>query len=137
MKINKSAGFIVAVCISLLLLSACKDKKEFLTRTWKVEDITQEVEPLENQKESLENWVQGMRDSFQVTYSADGAYKSEFKTNIIKGTWKLNYNSTNIAVTTSTGQTRNYEIKELDNNKFVFVAKMENGDVTFKLIPKK
>ena len=127
----------IFICILLLFVSACTDKSNLLTRTWKITDLKYTKEVPEEMKPAIEKSVAEMRQSFRITYNADGTYSTAMGENQIAGRWKLNWNSSKLSVVTSTGESKEYGVMKLQEDAFAFKAIEGGEEVIFELVPDK
>ncbi|HWB62484.1 MAG TPA: lipocalin family protein [Chitinophagales bacterium] len=137
MKILKSSTFIIAGLAILFSLSGCKDKSQLLLKTWKLEDMTYTSEVPKGMQSTVDKSVAEMKSSVLLTYNADGTYLTEMKDRQLHGKWKLNWNSSKLTSVDDNGNSVVYNIKELSDNKFSFIATEGKQEVLFVMAPAK
>jgi len=136
MKTTKYLTAIIILTISIVL-SSCSDKSKLLVKTWAVENLKYSREIPAEMQPQIERSIEELRHTFLLTYNADGTYKTENSGQILNGKWKLNWNSTTITSTSDKGETKDFKIVELSENKFVFKATEGGEVVTFEMVPAK
>jgi hypothetical protein len=120
----------------ILLLQSCgQNKTAQLAKTWKIEDLKYTQEVPDEMKPAITNWVNQMRQSFTITYNADGTYYTQLAEQKLQGKWKLNWNSSSITSTASDGSTKVFHIKELTDSSFQFEAEEGGEKVIFVMVP--
>lgn len=136
MKILKQSSLLLLMVLALGL-SSCADKSKLLVRTWMVDNLkyTREI-PAEMQPQ-IDRVIDGLRQSFRLTYNADGTYVTTNNEEVLKGRWKLNWNGTKITSTSEKGQQQDYQVMELTDAKFTFKAVEGGEEVIFEMIPEK
>ena len=136
MQTTKYFTAIIILTLSLLL-SGCADKSKLLVNTWMVENLkyTRQV-PAEMQPQ-IDRAIAEMRQTFRLTYNADGTYKTQSGTQMLTGKWKLNWNSSTITSTTDKGEQKDYKILELNASKLSFKATEGSDEVIFEMVPAK
>ena len=123
--------------IALLLITGCKDKSQLLVNTWTVNDLKYTSEVPKEMQATVTQSVENMKQNFRLTYKADGTYMSRMNEQVLKGKWKMNWNSSVITSTLDNGTAKNFKIIELNENKFVFEADEGGERVTFVMVPAK
>lgn len=136
MKTLKSFTAII-ILGSVVLLSACTDKSNLLVKTWQLNNLSYAHEIPAEMLPQIERTVAEMKQSFTLVYHADKTYQTTVSGLVTNGTWQLNWNSSSLTATTSTGEHKKYKIIELTDSKFIFTADEGGQEVTFELIPKK
>jgi hypothetical protein len=121
----------------LLMLSGCQDKSKLLVNTWTVSDLKYTSEVPKEMQVGISQSVENMKRSFRLTYNADGTYLSQMNEQVLKGKWKMNWNSSKISSTNDKGVSKDFKIIELSENKFSFEADEADERVTFIMVPVK
>lgn len=119
------------------LLTGCKNKSELLLRTWAVDNLKYSAEIAPEKQPEIDRIVQELRNSFRITYNADGTYNTTTASQQLTGKWKLNWNSSVITSTDQNGDSKEFKILELSETKFNFKAVDQAGEVEFEMIPAK
>jgi hypothetical protein len=135
MKIAKPAFLLLF--IAFVTLSSCTDKSKLLLKTWKVENLKYTETVPEEMQQQIDRSVAEIRNSFRLTYNADGTYTTESSGQVMKGTWKLNWNSTSITSRSDKGDTKDFKIMDLTEDKFTFKAMEGKSEVIFEMVPAK
>ena len=86
---------------------------------------------------AIDNSVNEMRKSFRITYNTDGTYNTQLNDNVLKGTWKMNWNSSKMTSVASNGTSKDFKIVELTENAFSFEADEGGEKVIFEMVPAK
>jgi len=136
MKIVNAAKVIV-ILTSVMLLTSCADKSKLLLKTWMVENLKYSHEVPAEMQPQIDKSVEELRKSFRLTYNADGTYNTQNNEQLLKGNWKLNWNSSKITSTSDKGEQKEFKIMELSESKFTFKAIEAGEEVTFEMIPAK
>ncbi len=125
----------VVIIALLLIVAGCGNKSALLVNTWKVQDLkyTKEITP--ELQPQIDRAIEGIRQSFRLTYKADGTYTTQNNNDVLTGQWSLNWNSTVITSRSSKGETKDYKIVELSKDKFTFKAEENGEEVIFEMIP--
>ena len=135
MKQSKQVFLLIG--LALLLITGCKDKSNLLTKTWMVKDLKYTTEIPKEMQPTIDKSVNEMRKSFRLTYNPDGTYSTQMNDQLLKGKWKMNWNSSVITSTTDKGSSKDFKIIELTENSYSFEA-IEGGDkVIFVMVPAK
>lgn len=127
-------AFVIAFVIGL---AGCTNKSNLLVKTWMVDTLKYSREIPPEMQPQIDRAIDEIRQSFRLTYRADGTYETKNGADILTGTWKLNYNSTKITSYSSKGDEKTYDVLELSENKFTFKAIEGGEEVTFEMIPAK
>ncbi len=83
---------------------------------------------------TIDNTVNQLRNSFVLTYNADGTYTTSMGEQVLKGNWKLNWNSTKITATSSSSDIKTYEVKELTESNLTFQVNEGGEEVIFEMV---
>ncbi|HLP22363.1 MAG TPA: lipocalin family protein [Chitinophagales bacterium] len=137
MKIVKHSKVLVCLVMIGLLLTGCKNKSELLLRTWAVNNLKYSAEISPEKQPEIDRIVEELRNTFRITYNADGTYNTTTATQQLSGKWKLNWNSSVITSTDQSGDSKEFKILELSETKFNFKAVDQAGEVEFEMIPVK
>jgi hypothetical protein len=122
--------------VFILMMQSCgQNKTALLARTWRIEDLKYTQEIPEDMKPAITNWVNQMRESFTITYNADGTYYTQLKEQKLQGKWKLNWNSSTITSTAQDGSVKVFHVKELTETGFQFEAEEGGEKVIFIMVP--
>ena len=121
----------------MVFFSGCTNKSAMLVKTWKVSDAKCLQQIPAGMQPAIDNWRNEMKNNFTITYRADGTYESHMNQNVIKGKWKLNWNSSAIKVENETGDSKNSDIIELSANKYTFKEEAGKQEFIFEMIPVK
>ncbi len=128
---------VLMVCGLLLIsLASCQDKSTALVRSWKLKDmhLTRQVPDL--LKPTIDKAIDDMKKSnYVITYNPDGTYTTQMNNHVLKGKWKLNFNSSKISVETDNGQSKDYSIIKLTTSEYSFKTNENGQDVVFEMIP--
>jgi hypothetical protein len=135
MKQSKQV-FLFAALV-LLLMTGCRDKSNLLVNTWTVSDLKYTSEVPKEMQGTVNESIEKIKKSFRLTYNADGTYNTQMNGQVLKGKWKMNWNSSKITSTTDNGITKDFKIIELKEDKFSFEADEAGEQVTFIMIPAK
>jgi hypothetical protein len=135
MKQGKSIFLLLAM--ALMLLSGCTDKSPALVKTWKMQDFKYSREIPKDMQPAIDRSLNEMRNSFSLTYNADGTYTTKMNNNVLHGKWKLNWNSSKITSTTAQGEQKDYSIIELTDSKLSFEAMEGKDNVIFVMVAAK
>lgn len=127
--------FFLSIIFFSLLASCGQNKASLLTKTWKINDLKYTQEIPESMQPTITNWINEMRQSFTITYNANGTYYTKLKDQKLEGKWKLNWSSSSITSTAHDGTVKTFHIKELTTDKFVFEAEEAGEKVIFEMIP--
>jgi len=111
---------VLVILSSVMLLTSCADKSKLLIKTWMVENLKYTTEVPVEMQEQIDRTIEEMRKSFRLIYNADGTYTTQNNEEVLKGTWKLNWNSSQITSISSNGDKKEYKILELTESKLVF-----------------
>jgi len=76
-----------------------------------------------------------MKGAYSLTYNADHTYVSKLGEQELKGTWKLNWNSSKITSTPTGGDAKTFKITELTDEGFIFETQLEKATVIFVMQP--
>lgn len=128
---------LLLLVILVFLLTGCSDKSSSLARTWMVENLKYTKEIPADMQPAIDNSIAEMRNSFRITYNADGTYQTIMKENTLQGKWKLNWNSSKLSVVTNAGDSKQYDIVKLDESSFIFKALEGGEEVIFEMVPEK
>lgn len=136
-KINAPAFFFLALFFLLSIQSCGTSKEKLLLRTWRLENLkyTKEVPPA--LQPTIDRQIEVMKQSFRLTYNADGTYNTLNGDQKMVGKWKLNWSSSEITSTDDAGVTVVFKIKTLTENNFDFEAIVDKEKVIFMMIPEK
>lgn len=134
MKRSKQVFLVIAV---MVLMAGCKDKSNLLVNTWTVSELKYTSEIPKDMKPSIDKSVNEMKKSFRLTYNADGTYKTQMNDQLLKGKWKMNWNSSKITSTTDNGISKDFKIIDLSENGFSFEADEGKEKVIFVMVPAK
>ncbi|HEY0261627.1 MAG TPA: hypothetical protein VGB95_01270, partial [Chitinophagales bacterium] len=105
---------IVAVMITAMFLTSCKDdKKKILARTWKVSDIRVSAAIPEEQKPLFDAMLSQMKEYLRVTYKEDGSYSANFLGKTSVGKWQMSEKFDTLSATDETGRTMKYVVTTL------------------------
>jgi len=106
-----------------------------LVKKWKLESLkyTKEIPP--DMQPQIQKYIDKIKDSFSLTYEANGKYHSQVAEQTINGTWKLNWNGSVITSTTDAGEKNEYDIIKLTDSEFSFRATERKEEVIFILVP--
>jgi len=119
-------GFCLPVLL-LISLTGCEDKASMLVKSWKLVDLKYTTEIPKGMQPTIDRSVNDLKDNFTLTYNADGTYNTKMKDQVLEGKWKMNWNSSKISCETDRGETKEYTIVNLTDDKFEFEA-MEGKD---------
>lgn len=128
---------IVAVMITAMLLTSCKDnKKKILTRTWKVGDIRVSAAIPEEQRALFDAMLNQMKEYLRVTYKEDGSYSANFLGKTSTGKWIMTEKFDTLSAIDETGRTMKYVVVALTKDSFIYKT-MEVGvdPITFVMLP--
>jgi hypothetical protein len=136
-KINAPAFFFLALFFLLSIQSCGSNKEKLLLRTWQLENLkyTKEVPPA--LQPTIDRQIEVMKQSFRLTYNADGTYNTLNGNQKMVGKWKLNWSSSEITSTDDAGVAVVFKIKTLTENNFDFEAIVNKEKVIFMMIPEK
>lgn len=136
-KINAPAFFFLVLFFLMAVQSCGSNKEKLLLKTWQLENLkyTKEVPPA--LQPAVDRQIAMMKESFKLTYNADGTYTTLNGEQKMIGKWKLNWSASEISSTDETGETVVFKIKELSETKFDFEAIVDNEEVIFMMIPSK
>ena len=136
-KINAPAFFFLALFFLLSIQSCGSSKEKLLLRTWQLENLkyTKEVPPA--LQPTIDRQIEVMKQSFRLTYNADGTYNTLNGDQKMVGKWKLNWSSSEITSTDDAGVAVVFKIKTLTENNFDFEAIVDKEKVIFMMIPEK
>ncbi|MFN8323772.1 MAG: DUF5004 domain-containing protein [Chitinophagales bacterium] len=125
---------VLILLVVFLFLTGCSDKSKLLVGEWRVNNLkyTREI-PAEMQP-TIDNTVNQLRNSFVLTYNADGTYTTSMGEQVLKGNWKLNWNSTKITATSSSSDIKTYEVKELTESNLTFQVNEGGEEVIFEMV---
>ena len=129
----KSIFFLLGIII--ISMASCQDKANALVRSWKLEDLQYTKQIPDALKPTIQKSINDLKQSFVITYNADGTYQTKMKDQLLNGTWKLNYNSSKISVVTDGGQSKEYTILKLTPSSYSFKADENGQEVVFVMIP--
>ena len=132
MKQIKQVFFVLTI---FLFLQGCSDKSAKLTKTWVLKDLQFPTEVPAGLKPTIDQWVGSMKGTYSLTYNADHTYISKLGEQELKGTWKLNWNSSKITSTPTGGDAKSFKITELTDNAFTFETELEKATVIFVMQP--
>lgn len=132
MKQIKQVFFVLVV---FLFVQGCSDKSATLTKTWMLNKLEFPTEVPPNLQPTIDEWVESMQGNYTLTYNADHTYLSKFKEQELKGTWKLNWNSSKITSVPTGGEAKSFKIRELNEDAFVFETELEKATVIFVMQP--
>jgi len=135
MKQSKQVFLLIGLI--LLLITGCKDKSNLLAKTWMVKDLKYTTEIPKDMQPTIDKSVNEMRKSFRLTYNADGTYNTQMNDQLLKGKWKMNWNSSVITSTTDKGASKDFKIIELTEGSFSFEADEGGDKVIFVMVPAK
>jgi len=125
----------VFVLCALLVFTGCKDKSAMLVKQWKLESLKYTKEIPKDMQPQIQKYIDRIKDSFTLTYEANGKYHSHMGGENTNGTWKLNWNGSSITSITDAGQRNEYDIIRLTDNEFSFRATERKEEVIFILVP--
>ncbi|MBL0308591.1 MAG: hypothetical protein IPP77_02555 [Bacteroidetes bacterium] len=131
MKIRNPVTVFFTALLCCWILSGCADKSNLLVKTWKLEDLRYTREIPTDMLPAIQASISQMKNVFTLTYYADGTYETHMQEQLVKGTWKLNWNNTKIHSTTKTGESNDYTILKLNNKEFEFKAREGTEEVIF------
>jgi hypothetical protein len=135
MKQSKQVFFLAG--LMLILLSGCRDKSKLLVNTWTVSDLKYTSEIPKEMQASIDQSVENMKQSFRLTYNADGTYHTQMNDQVLNGKWTMNWNSSTLTSTTDQGGTKEFKVIKLSEDTFTFEADEGGEKVTFIMIPAK
>lgn len=135
MKQSKQVFLLIGAV--LLIMTGCKDKSKLLVNTWTVSDLKYTTEVPKDMQPAIDKSVNDMRESFRLTYNADGTYNTQMNEQVLKGKWKMNWNSSKITSTTDDGSSKDFKIIELSENKLSFETDEGGDKVIFVMVPVK
>lgn len=131
MKIAKPVIVISLVMVFMALLTGCQDKSALLVKTWKLQDLRYTREIPVDMMPQIQASINQMKNVFSLTYYIDGTYETTMQEQLVKGTWKLNWNNTKIRATSSGGDSKDYTILKLTEEEFELKAMEGNEEVIF------
>lgn len=137
MNIVKHLKQMLTILTLTIALSSCKDKSPMLVRTWKLQDLKYTHEVPKEMQGTIDQSVNQLKQSFLLTYNADGTYSTKMGDNTLQGKWQLNWNSSKITSTTRQGDVKEYTVVDLSNDKFSFEATEGKEKVIFVMVPAK
>jgi len=132
---KQSKSIFLLFGLLLIGLASCQDKTNALERTWKLKDLRYTKDIPNSLKPTIQKSIDDLKKSFTICYNPDGTYITKSNQGTLKGTWKLNFNSSKISATPENGQTKDYKIIELTPESYSFKAEEGGQDVTFVMIP--
>ncbi|MFM2306407.1 MAG: hypothetical protein RLZZ367_1076 [Bacteroidota bacterium] len=135
MKIAKQGKVLVFASLILMLLAGCKNKSDLLVKTWRLQGLSYSTSVAEDKQAQIDRTVEEMRNSFRITYHADGTYLTHINGMELQGKWKLNWNSTKIIATQESGNAIEYTIEELTADNLKFKADDGHEELVFDMIP--
>jgi len=136
MKIVKHSKLIL-ILVVVIFLAGCADKSKLLVNTWAVDNLKYSSKVPAEMQQQVDQSIEVLRKTFRLTYNTDGTYTTSNNEQILKGKWKLNWNSSTITSTPDKGETKDFKIMELTENKFTFKAIEGGEEVIFEMKPAK
>jgi hypothetical protein len=121
------------LAIMLLSLQACKDKASMLVKSWKLEDLKYNTTVPKEMQPAVDKSINDLKSDFVLTYNADGTYSTKMKDQVLEGKWKLNWNSSKIICETDRGETIEYNVLTLSEDKFEFEAMQGKDKAIFTM----
>ncbi len=118
-------------------MTGCSNKSKLLAKTWMINNLKYTKEIPKEMQPTIDNSVNEMRQAFRITYNADGTYNTKMNGQSLKGTWKMNWNSTKMTSIASDGSSKDFKIVELTEDKFFFEADEGGEKVIFEMVPAK
>lgn len=135
MKIVKQGKLLPLAFVMLLLLTGCKNKSDLLVKTWRLQGLSYSTSVPEEKQAQVDRVVEEMRHSFRITYFADGTYLTHINGMDLKGSWKLNWNSSKITAKQDNGNIIDYTIEELTADNLKFKADDGHEEMVFDMVP--
>lgn len=135
MKIVKQGKLLPLALVMLLLLTGCKNKSDLLVKTWRLQGLSYSTSVPEEKQAQVDRVVEEMRHSFRITYFADGTYLTHINGMDLKGSWKLNWNSSKITAKQENGNIIDYTIEELTADNLKFKADDGHEEMVFDMVP--
>jgi major membrane immunogen (membrane-anchored lipoprotein) len=135
MKIVKQGKLLPLALVMLLLLTGCKNKSDLLVKTWRLQGLSYSTSVPEEKQAQVDRVVEEMRHSFRITYFADGTYLTHINGMDLKGSWKLNWNSSKITAKQDNGNIIDYTIEELTADNLKFKADDGHEEMVFDMVP--
>lgn len=135
MKIVKQGKLLPLALVMLLLLTGCKSKSDLLVKTWRLQGLSYSTSVPEEKQAQVDRVVEEMRHSFRITYFADGTYLTHINGMDLKGSWKLNWNSSKITAKQENGNIIDYTIEELTADNLKFKADDGHEEMVFDMVP--
>ncbi len=136
MKTGRYIKFVVVIAF-ILSIAGCANKSDQLVKTWMVQNLKYSRVIPPDMQPQIDRAVEEIRQTFRLTYRADGTYETKNGQEVLTGTWKLNFNSTKITSYSAKGDEKSYDIIELSADKFNFKAIEGGEEVIFEMIPAK
>src|SRR5580700_6444319 len=99
----KNLKMIFWMAAIMILMMACKNKSSSLLGTWRLKDLKYTQEVPQGMQATIDKSVEKLRNSLTLTYNADGTYESKMEKQVLRGNWKLNWNSSVVSVVTDQG----------------------------------
>jgi hypothetical protein len=134
---KQSKNVFALLALLLFVLSGCSNKSDLLVNTWTVSEFKYSAEVPEEMKPTIEQSVANMKESFRLTYNADGTYNSKMNDQVLSGQWKMNWNSTVITSTASNGAIKDFKVIKLTKDHLSFEADEAGSKVIFVMVPAK
>lgn len=131
MKIAKPVIVLLFGMMFSWSLTGCQDKSNLLVKTWKLDDLRYTKEIPKDMMPQIQASINQMKNAFTLTYYIDGTYETSMQEQLVKGTWKLNWNNTKIRSTSSAGDMKDYTILKLTDDEYEFKAMEGNEEVIF------
>lgn len=135
MKIAKQGKVLLFATLIITLLAGCKSKSDLLVKTWRLQGLSYSTSVPEDKQAQVDRVVEEMRHSFRITYFADGTYLTHINGMDLKGSWKLNWNSSKITAKQENGNVIDYTIEELTADNLKFKADDGHEEMIFDMIP--
>jgi hypothetical protein len=136
-RMKQSKQVFLLVVAFILLMTGCTDNSKLLVNTWTVSDLKYTSEVPKDMQPTIDQSVENMKRAFRLTYNSDGTYLTQMNDQVLKGKWKMNWNSSRITSTASNGTSKDFKILELTENKFSFEADEGGQKVIFVMVPAK
>jgi len=121
--------------IMLISLASCQDKSTAIVRSWKLDNLRYTKNIPNSMRPTIQKSIDELKKSFVITYNADGTYFTQMKDQTLHGTWKLNFNSSQISVVTDNGTVKDYKILKLTPSTYSFKADENGQEVIFDMVP--